>query len=363
MQLEPLEFSEISGWSTAEAAGAWPAFRASCEAVVARLGPLRSGVSVEPALFDTCKVALGTPDDPAAREAFFRSRFQPHRVRPKGETGAGFVTGYYEPEIAGALERSERFSAPILSRPSNLIDMRDAFEPGWDRASEGAMRDRDGRLTPYPDRAAIEAGAIDTLSRPILWLEDHVEVFFVQVQGSARVRLPGGDRVRLVYDGRNGRPYTSIGRAVIERGHILAEEMSLSTLKIWLKGSGLGKGQPGREILHLNRSYVFFRLEPDTDPNLGPIGGQGAPLTAMRSIAVDRNVWPYATPVWISADLSSAGLPAERPGTLMVAQDTGSAIVGPARGDLFIGSGAAAGEIAGRIRHPADFIVFLPRAS
>ncbi len=288
-------------------------------------------------------------------ETNFLSTFRPFLVMEPG-----FVTGYYQPELTGSLHRTSEFRAPVLARPPDLVDMRDNDVPGWDRRHEGGRLDVEGRLKPYPSREAIEAGEIDDRTHAILWLADHVEVFFAQVQGSARVVLPDGRRLRLVYDGRNGRPYSSIGRILIDSGAIPAEEMSLARCKAWLRANGLEMGEPGRAVLQRNESYVFFRLEPELDRNAGPVGGQGVPLTAMRSIAVDRTVWPYGTPVWIEADLGAAGLGIGRAGRMLIAQDTGSAIVGPARGDLYIGSGSAAGEIAGNIRHPARFIVFLP---
>ena len=288
-------------------------------------------------------------------EAFFLSTFRPFLVMEPG-----FVTGYYQPELTGSLHRTSEFRAPVLARPDDLVDMRGKDVLGWDRRQEGARLGADGRMEPYPNRESIEAGQIADRTHAILWLVDHVEVYFAQVQGSARVALPDGSRRRLIYDGRNGRPYSSIGRILIDRGAISAEEMSLARCKAWLRANGLEKGEPGRSVLQRNESYVFFRLEPELDQNAGPIGGQGVPLTAMRSIAVDRAIWPYGTPVWIDADLGDAGLGKGRTGRMMIAQDTGSAIVGPARGDLFLGSGSAAGEIAGNIRHPARFIVFLP---
>ena len=360
MRLAPLGFEGLAGWSAAEVANVWPTFLASCAAIVTNSPPLRAGRQPERRFVDLCRAAAGVPGESAEIEKFFRSAFRPYRVFRGDGDGPGFITGYYQPDVNGSLNETPRFRAAVLARPSDLIDVRAVEAENWDRRFEGARLDENGVLEPYPDRAAIEGGAISGRTQAILWLEDHVEVFFAQVQGSARVRLPDGRRMRLIYDGRNGRPYSSIGRALIEGGEIPADEMSLSRCKAWLRSNGLEIGQAARAILQRNESYVFFRLEPEFDPKAGPVGGQGLPLTAMRSIAVDRNVWTYGTPVWINADLSLAGLGAGPSGRLVIAQDTGSAIVGPARGDLFIGAAAEAGRIAGNIRHPADFIVFLP---
>lgn len=359
MRLHPLEFDDLPGWSADEVVAAWPAYLASCKALVANLPPLRAGLPATPEMIELCHRALGLSGN-AAISRFFTQNFRPLEIRLEGDHPEGFVTGYYEPELEGSTSKRPGFAAPVLARPGDLIDVRDKKIDGWDPALEGARATTSGGLEPYPTRAEIEDGAIDEVTRAVLWLRDHVEVFFAQVQGSARVRLEDGAYRRLVYAGRNGRPYTSIGRILINSGEIPADEMSLARCKDWLRANGLKPGQRGRRVLQANESYVFFRLEDDPHPAVGPTGAQGIALTPLRSIAVDRTIWPYGTPVWIDADLSSAGLGDGPTSRLMIAQDTGSAIVGPARGDLFIGSGDRAGDIAGLIRHPARFIVFAP---
>lgn len=358
MQLRPLRFDELPGWDPRELAAAWPAFQASCKALMANRQPLRAGAKPSEKELDLGKRALELPNDPAIVSRFLMDHFRPQEVLDSRGISEGFVTGYYEPEIEGTETPDVRFQAPILARPHDLIDMRGERLENWDPIFEGARRASNGALEPYPTRAQIERGAIDASTRPIIWLRDHVEVFFAQVQGSARVRLPDGRRKRLVYAGRNGRPYSSIGKILISEGKIPADDMSLARCKAWLRANGLRLGDAGRNVLQMNESYVFFRL--DDDDSAGPIGGQGIPLAPMHSMAVDRTVWPYGTPIWIGGDLSSAGLGKGPTGRLMIAQDTGSAIVGPSRGDLFIGSGDRAGEIAGLIRHSARFIVLAP---
>ena len=265
---------------------------------------------------------------------FFEQHFRPHRIATGA--GRGFVTAYYEPIVPGARSSSADFVAPVLARPKNL-----------------------GRVDPYPDRRAILAGAIDDVAEPIVWLRDAVEVFLIQVQGSARVQLQDGSELRLVYDGRNGRPYTSIGRRLIEQGAIPPDEMSLLRLKAWLRENGAGRGGPADDAMMANESYVFFRAEPERGSGEGPIGGQGVPLTTLRSIAVDRTIWAYGLPFWVATDATAPG--GETFPRLMIAQDTGSAIVGPARADLFFGSGHEAGIAAGNVRHAADLFALLPR--
>lgn len=233
--------------------------------------------------------------------------------------------------------RTRNFTAPVRGRPDNL-----------------------NAPAPYPDRAAIEAGAIERRTAAIVWLRDRVEVFLAQVQGSARVRLADGSLLRLAYAGRNGRAYTSIGRILIDSGEIAEADMSLATLKQWIRAHGQKPGDAGALLMHHNKSYVFFSLHEEYEPTRGPIGGQGISLTALRSIAVDRAIWSYGLPFWIAADLPWRGSSPSPFRRLMIAQDTGSAITGPARADIFFGSGDDAGARAGDIRHAGDVVVLLP---
>jgi membrane-bound lytic murein transglycosylase A len=190
-----------------------------------------------------------------------------------------------------------------------------------------------------------------------VFVRDAVEVFVIQVQGSARIRLADGSIVRVAYAGRNGLPYTSIGRILVERGHIPLAEMSLERLMAWLRANP----EAGREVMRQNRSYVFFRRADELDPADGPIGGAGIPLTPGRSLAVDRTLWSYGLPFWLEGELPLAHGGSEPLRRLMIAQDTGTAIVGPTRGDFFFGSGPEAGTRAGLLRHATRFVVLLPK--
>ncbi|MGE5369342.1 MAG: MltA domain-containing protein, partial [Chloroflexota bacterium] len=255
------------------------------------------------------------------------------------------------------------FETPALSRPPDLVTLneRPLRLPAGETLTS-ARRLADGSLVPYPNRRAIETEGAASGAVPLAWLRDPVELFFVQVQGSARLRLADGTTLALTYDGRNGWPYTSIGRLAIERGLIREEDMSLERLKRQLRGMGLAPDQPGRRLMHENRSYVFFHIDDSNDRRSGPIGGEGCALTPLRSIAVDRSIWSYGLPFWIAARVPWESEAETRFDRLMIAQDTGSAILGPARADLFFGAGARAGSLAGRVRHDADFTVLLPRA-
>jgi len=352
--VEPAPFEALAGFDEDDALGAFSVFVKSARAIVEDAAPLRAALAASAGLRRAAREALAAPPhDAGDARRFLTAHFRPFRVRPN--SGRGFLTGYYEPWVSGSVVPTADFTAPILARPADLVTLAVGAAP-FDPQATAARRLGEGSLGPYPDRAAIEAEALN----PLLWLADPVEVFLIQVQGSGRVELTDGRRVRLVYDGRNGLPYTSIGRLLIEAGEIAESEMSLARLKSWLRANDSAPGGRARALMQRNRSYVFFRLEEDFESADGPIGGAGIPLTPLRSIAVDRSIWPYGTPFWIDARLPWQG---EAPTTfrrLMIAQDTGSAILGAARADIFFGGGDAAGVRAGAIRHAADFVVLAP---
>ena len=292
--------------------------------------------------------------------AFFRRWFRPFRV-----SGSGFVTAYYEPEIEARLRPEPGFDTPVLARPDDLVTLNDrplTLSDGTRLAA--ARRAADGSLTPFPDRRAIESldatQVAAQVARPIAYLRDPLDLFVLQVQGSGRLRLANGETLALTYDGRNGWPYTSIGKLLIECGYAPAQDMTLARLKTILHRLGLEQDAPGRRLMQENRSYVFFRMDDSADRRLGPIGGAGCALTPMRSIAIDRSLWCYGLPFWIAAQIPWRQEAETRLERLMIGQDTGSAILGPGRADLFFGAGMAAGHLAGRVRHPAEIAVLLP---
>jgi peptidoglycan lytic transglycosylase A len=360
--LTRIDFDDLAGFADDDHLDAFAAWRRSAEAIVAGAKSSRQGVAIPASLAEVARIGLALDiESPQEARDFFLSHFRPYRIRPEGEGRAGFVTGYYEPQLRGALEPSPEFSAPVLARPADLVGFAPGETPPGLDPSLSAARLRDCRLEPYPDRAAIEAAAERGAMLTILWLEDPVELFLAQVQGSARVALPDGRLARLVYDGRNGQPYTSIGRTLIEEGEIAESAMSLAALKGWLRANGQRQGDRGRQVMQRNRSYVFFKLEQNFAANAGPTGGAGIALAPLRSIAIDRRLWPYGAPFWIEANLPWRGPSATPFGRLMIAQDTGSAILGAARADIFFGSGDEAGARAGDIRHDADFAILTPR--
>ncbi len=337
--LTPLSFEDLAGFRQDDHLEAFRVLARSCAAIVDKTPPLRDGVAASAALKAIANAALRQEvRDTAQARRFFERHFRPCRLSARaGVRDAGFLTGYYEPFVEGSPLRTRNFTAPLRARPDNF----DA-------------------LAPYPDRAAIEAGAIERHAPAIVWLRDWVEVFLAQVQGSARVRCADGSLLRLAYAGRNGHPYSSIGRILIDTGEIAEADMSLATLKQWIRAHGQKPGDAGALLMHRNKSYVFFSLHEECEPALGPMGGQGISLTALRSIAVDRAIWTYGLPFWIAADLPWRGSSPSPFRRLMIAQDTGSAITGPARADFFFGSGDDAGARAGDIRHAGDVVVLLP---
>jgi membrane-bound lytic murein transglycosylase A len=354
-KLEPVSFQALSGWADDDHAAAFHAFRRSCEILVASAPPLRPAKAADRDLLAVCRrgLALSQPSRTNAR-AFFETSFQPFAVVPP--SGQGFLTGYYEPEFRGAREKTAEFSVPLLARPDDLVTIPQGESlPGIAPGLQAARRTRTG-YEPFPDRAAIETGALGAGAKPIVHLREPGEAFIIHVQGSARIRLADGSVMRVAYAGRNGHPYTSIGRLLVEQGHIAADTMTLERLMGWLRDNP----EPARALMRRNRSYIFFREAGELAPDDGPIGGAGIPLIAGRSLAVDRSLWPYGLPFWLEGELPISLDRSEPLRRLMIAQDTGSAIVGPARGDFYFGSGAEAGTRAGLLRHRPRFVVLRP---
>jgi membrane-bound lytic murein transglycosylase A len=352
---EPVAPASLAGWNAEDQRSVLRLFAQGCESDP----PLRQGAAPPSALPSLCTkaAALLTAGEigPDAARRFFSDNFAFWRIRPAGAEH-GFMTGYFEPEFEGSLTRTDAFPTPLYGRPADLVTKMAGDDwPGLDPALTSARRTAKG-LEPFPDRAAIEDGALAGQELEILWMRDPVDRFVLQVQGSGRIRLPDGTVTRLVYAGRNGHPYTSLGRELSRREDIPPEQMTMDKLIARLKAdAGFA-----RELIRLNRSFVFFARK-DLPAESGPIGGAGLPLTPLRSIAIDRSLWPYGMPAWIEAEIPDGRGGSDRLARLVLAQDTGTAIVGPARLDLFVGSGPEAGHRAGLIRHPVDFVVLWPR--
>lgn len=349
-RLEPVSFGDLAGWDRDDHAEAFRAFLRSCKAVEA----LRPAQAPHPDLLAVCREALraGALPDAAAR-GFFETYFRPVAVVP--HTGSGFLTGYYEPEFQGSRTRDAIYRVPLLNRPGDLVTIPHGEAlTGLDKGLQAARRTAAG-YEPYPDRAAIEDGALGAQARPILWLRDAVDLLVLQVQGSGRVRLPDGRAVRVLYDGRNGRPYTAVAKLIVQEGHLPLEGLTLARWTGWLRDHP----DTARRLIRANASYIFFRLADVADPALGPPGAANAPLSPGYSLAVDAGLWRYGLPFWLAGKLPDRAEGAA--GRLVIAADTGSAIVGPARGDLFVGTGARAGIVAGNLRDAVGFVVLLPK--
>ncbi len=349
-RFEPVAFSEIDGWAADDHAAAYATFLTSCRAIVGSAKTSRDTRPVYLALVEICRKAraAGTLATEPARK-FFEENFRAVRVG-KIEDPNGFLTGYYEPIVDGSRTLTDDFKVPLYGRPRDLVHMgRKRKAESFPNTGRVVRRIARGKYVPYYDRAAIEDGALSTRNLEICYLKDANDLLFVQIQGSARVRLTDGSLLRVNYDAHNGQPYTPVGRILIERNIISREDMSMDRIRKWMAENPDG----GKELRRQNKSYVFFR-NTGLPENEEARGAQGVPLTATRSIAVDRVLHVYGTPFFIAGDLPIA---TETSNTkfrrLMIAQDTGSAIVGPARADIYFGAGEEAGKIAGRIKNPA----------
>ncbi len=350
-------FTDLSGWTLDNHGAALAAYQRSCRWLLDR----QATGAVKPAeqvYLAVCAKALQVDagNDQAAR-LFFERHFHP--VRPTGASPSGFVTGYYEPLVTGSRVPTDHFSVPLYRRPPDLVKIDDESRPeSLPAGFRFARRLPDGSLVMHPDRQAIETGALAGRGLELVWLHNPVDAFFIHVQGSARIQLTDGTIMRVGFDGKSGHPYTAIGKVLVDAGELTLEEATMDGLRAWFAEN------PDRvdDILHRNQSFIFFRQSTDGENRDGPVAAGGVPLTAGRSLAVDRSLYPFLMPVWIAGQLPvGPGDETKSFSRLMIAQDTGSAIIGPARGDIFFGSGPEAGAIAGRVRHPVDFVILQPR--
>lgn len=297
-----------------------------------------------------CEAALAG----AEPRAFFEEAFIPCRVQDLSRP-QGLFTGYFEPEVRGSRVRDSRFPVPLYRMPHDLVPF-DAEEQRTTGLTYG--RRADGKPQPYLSRAEIESGALEGHGLELVWLASWEDAFFIHVQGSGRVRFTDESVMRLSFAAKSGRPYTSIGGLLVERGLIAREAMSMQAIRAWMSAHPAD----ARTLMQENQSFIFFREVQLPDPELGAYGAQHVQLTPRRSIAVDRSIWMFGTPVWIDCTM-----PPDLPETdasfrsLMIAQDTGSAILGSARADIYWGFGDDAGAIAGTMKSEGTMTVFLPR--
>jgi membrane-bound lytic murein transglycosylase A len=358
--LRRISFSDISGWRDDHHEAALAAFIISARAI-AGSAPKTRALGIDGAALQAIARELLSVPLPSGRDAarkFFEQNFVPFRIEAKG-----FVTGYFEPEVEASRVRTDRFRVPLYRRPPDLVEVSEENRPpGWDAEIRFARKTASG-IELYFDRAEIENGALEGQGLELAFVEHWVDAFFIHVQGSARLKpVQGPDRgstLRIAFDGKSGHRYVSIGRLLVERKILPVEKADKDGLETWLKHHP-GEGQV---LAQENPSFIFFR-ETTLAPGEGPCGAGGVPLSALRSLAVDRTLHTFHTPLVVEApELADPEREGEHFQRLMIAQDTGSAIVGPARGDIFFGSGGAAGSAAGRVRHPAGMVALVPRSS
>lgn len=351
---EPVTFADLPGWDGDDHAAALAAFQRSARRLLEKSAVKPAAGAASPAFLAAARAAAAI--DPASARAFFETHFTPHRVAHNGP--GGLLTGYYEPIIPGSRERTDHFAIPLYNRPGDLVNLVEESQRGAMAHQYTHMRKTAAGQEPYATRADIENGALAGQGLEVFWLHDPVDVFFLHVQGSGVIALPDGATTRVAYDGKNGHPYTSIGRYLIDEGLFPADQMTLDALKDWLRANPkLATG-----VLQQNKSFVFFR-ELLGDEAGSPVGVEEIPLTPGRSLAVDTGFHAIGSPVYVAAPTltHTTGSNAFNGGfhRLMVAQDVGSAIRGPERGDLYFGTGDEAGRLAGNTKHPGTFFVLL----
>lgn len=337
---EAMSFAALEGWQDDDQKVAFETFLKSCSAILNGTRAMRAARPFYGALFKVCEraVAAGELDRDRAR-AFFEANFKPVRIAPAGQT-QGFFTGYYETVVEGSRFPSNEYTIPVYAAPAD------------------AVKRRQSKVFPHLDRTEIEDGALAGKDLEICYVKSPIDAFFAQIQGSTRVKLDSGKLLRLNYVASNGMPYTPVGKFLIERGIVSREEMSMDKIRDFMEANP----EEGKELRRKNRSFVFFH-ETSLGAHEECIGAQGVPLTPGRSLAVDKKIHVYGTPIWVDAAFP---IESEKPETafrrLLVAQDTGSAIVGPARADIYFGYGEEIGQIAGRIKQFGQFVMLVPQS-
>lgn len=359
----PIAYEKLNGWQSDNPVDAVIAFQRSCEKLLRRPGKSPIG---DHEIYGTtddwrlvCDAAQGFSKTSSADEArdFFEAWFQPFAVTAEDEA-EGLFTGYYEPLLRGSKSKSGTYAVPLYLPPEDLVKIDlGKFDPDFDgRSIRGRIEGQE--FIPYFSRDDIVEGALADRDLELVWVDDEIETFFLQIQGSGQVQLDDGSVIRVGYADQNGLPYRAIGRDLIEIGALTPETVSLQSIRKWLQANP----QSARDIMARNKSYIFFRENTELDPTDGPLGAQNVPLTAGRSLAVDPRHVPLGAPLWLdtTAPWPDGDQPLQR---LMVAQDTGGAIKGAIRGDVFWGAGERAEDVAGRMKSKGRFFVLVPRAA
>lgn len=355
--LKPTTFERLSGWKADNYSDVLAVFLKSCEKLRAlppdqKFGPRPAQGRVSDWLSICDSGARIRPGNETEALYFFESRFTPY-LALNNWTPEGLITGYYEPELRGAWQPDSVHRYPIHTRPEDLISVDlGKFRPEW-KGRHIAGQIAGNKFVPYATRGEIDNGALQGRQLELLWVDNPLDAFFLHIQGSGRVVMPDGSVVRVGYAGRNGHRYTPIGRELVAAGVLPMEKVSMQSIRAWLAANPLA----AVKIMERNKSYVFFRVIKGD----GPIGAQGVVLTPGRSLAVDRKYIPLGVPIWLNTvEPGKSKKPLRR---LVISQDSGSAIKGPIRGDLFFGFGNAAGIKAGQMKEAGTYYLLLPKTA
>ncbi len=350
--LRKVEYGSIAGWTSDDHSEALRVLQRSCLEIQQEGRAFKRKVIYGGSRSHWLTVCHSL-DEVSNPRAFFERNFTALEVSDQ-QRPDGLFTGYYEPEALGSRTKTPEFNVPIYRKPDDLV----AFDP----AQQGKAGLKYGRLVntsplPYHTRKEIEQGAIAGRSLEIVWLKDWADAFFIHIQGSGRVRLQDGSLVRLGYAAKSGQPYTGIGGLLADRGVFTRDQMSMQATRKWMADNP----EAARELMWENKSFIFFREVDIAEPELGPPGAQNVPLTPKRSLAVDRTIWMFGTPIWLDTVTPSGPDGTDEPfRRLTIAQDTGTAIRGYVRGDIFWGAGKPAAWTAGHLKSPGKMIVLLP---
>lgn len=353
---EQVSFSDLDGWKSDDHQAALACFRMSAKGFAEKAPISRLAVQPSAELLGVADSALALDAENIGKDSarkFFEDNFRPMRFNEE----KGFVTAYFEPEVEASRVKSKEFPYPLYRRPHDLVKIDKENPPKGITQGLEYARQTDKGFTDFYNRGEIDNGALADRGLELFWLKSAIEGFYIHVQGSARLLFEDGTASRVSYAGKTGHPYTSIGKELVAQGTLEVEQANMTTIRAWLEDD-----MPrAMEMLHRNNSFIFFTEVLGHDPEFGPIAAAGVQLTPGRSLAVDKSVHAYGTPVWLGTEkpLPSDIKPFQR---LMIAQDTGSAIVGQQRGDIFIGSGDEAGMVAGAVRHDTDFVILEPKA-
>ncbi len=351
MVLSPVSFAALEGWAQDDHAAALVAFKKSCGRIMKAASDKAFSGNIAGGTMADWQPACAAAQTTADAHAFFETYFTPYKAQAEGGSDVGLFTGYYEAALRGSRTMQGAYTTPLHKRPADLVMVELGEFREELKGQRIAGRVLDGKLKPYEDRAKIVAGQWPHNDHVLVWVDDAVDAFFLQIQGSGAVQLDDGSVMRVGYDGQNGHVYYAVGRELVKRGILPKEKVSMQAIRDWIAAN------PGEamDFMNLNKSYVFMRELTGE----GPLGAENVPLTAGRSLAVDNGKMAYGVPVWLDAGAPHAGAAPVR--RLMVSQDTGGAIKGAVRGDVFFGFGPEAERLAGEMKAQGRYWLLLPK--